>query len=47
LELNRQIDARRLPKDAGVEDLDSQPFELEWLYSPSFEDMVEGWLENI
>ncbi|KAJ5671253.1 hypothetical protein N7507_000380 [Penicillium longicatenatum] len=49
LELNRQIDARRLPKDAGsgVEDLDSQPFELEWLYSPSFEDMVEGWLENL
>ncbi|KAJ5651170.1 uncharacterized protein N7484_004893 [Penicillium longicatenatum] len=49
LELNRQIDARRLPKDAGsgVEDLDSQPFELKWLYSPSFENMVEGWLENI
>ncbi|KAL4930297.1 FAD-dependent oxidoreductase [Aspergillus undulatus] len=50
LELNAQIDKRRLPKISGsgvggaeVEDED-EPFELEWLYSPDFTEMVEGWL---
>ncbi|KAL4938260.1 hypothetical protein BDV06DRAFT_231951 [Aspergillus oleicola] len=50
LELNGQIDKRRLPKLAGVglgvEEEGDEPFELGWLYSPDFEMMVEGWLSG-
>lgn len=48
LELNGQIDARRMPKDGNVDsELESKSFDLKWLYSPDFEVMVEGWLEDI
>ncbi|KAJ5994063.1 hypothetical protein N7451_009787 [Penicillium sp. IBT 35674x] len=48
LELNGQIDARRMPKDGNVDsELESKSFDLRWLYSPNFEVMVEGWLEDI
>ncbi|KAJ5547908.1 hypothetical protein N7513_005142 [Penicillium frequentans] len=48
LELNGQIDARRLPKDGNVgSELESTSFDLRWLYSPDFEVMVKGWLEDI
>lgn len=46
LELNKQIDTRRLPKETGVTD-DFKPFELEWLYKPDFDTMVDGWLKNL
>ncbi|KAJ5198214.1 uncharacterized protein N7498_007331 [Penicillium cinerascens] len=48
LELNAQIDARRMPKDPGSlsTELESKPFDLAWLYSPNFEDMVDSWLEE-
>lgn len=46
LALNKQIDARRMPKDqdAGPSDLENEEFDLEWLYSPDFDEMVRGWL---
>ncbi|KAL4998384.1 FAD dependent oxidoreductase [Aspergillus recurvatus] len=44
LALNAEIDRRRLPKLAGEEESEDKPFELEWLYSPDFGEMVEGWL---
>ncbi|KAJ5925257.1 hypothetical protein N7454_007896 [Penicillium verhagenii] len=49
LELNRQIDARRMPKDGDSvpSELDCKPFDLGWLYSPQFEVMVEGWLADL
>ncbi|KAJ6088717.1 hypothetical protein N7486_009978 [Penicillium sp. IBT 16267x] len=49
LELNEQVDARRLPKDvdSGLSELDSKPFDLGWLYTPHFEGMVEGWFKGI
>lgn len=48
LALNAQIDARRLPRDGKVEsDLDCKPIDLGWLYSPSFEDMVDDWLKDV
>ncbi|KAL2817931.1 hypothetical protein BDW59DRAFT_182018 [Aspergillus cavernicola] len=43
LELNAQIDKRRLPKLPGSEEEQSVPFDLEWLYKPEFGEMVEGW----
>ncbi|KAJ5668377.1 uncharacterized protein N7477_006947 [Penicillium maclennaniae] len=48
LELNAQIDARRLPRGSTqvVPELEVKPFDLEWLYAPSFEQMVDGWLEQ-
>ena len=49
LELNAQIDKRRLPKltGAGGEvEVDDEPFELGWLYAPDFGEMVEGWLKG-
>ncbi|KAJ5577430.1 uncharacterized protein N7459_006394 [Penicillium hispanicum] len=49
LDLNKEIDARRLPKDpssasSGVE---SKEFDLAWLYSPDFDEMVEEWLRDV
>ncbi|CAG8884479.1 unnamed protein product [Penicillium salamii] len=48
LELNAQIDARRLPKPPGLaeSEISSRPFDLEWLYSPNFDEMAEEWLEQ-
>lgn len=48
LELNAQIDVRRMPKDPGSlsTELESKPFDLAWLYSPNFEEMVDSWLEE-
>ncbi|KAL4953484.1 hypothetical protein BDW69DRAFT_165187 [Aspergillus filifer] len=48
LDLNAQIDKRRLPKLAGAEvevEVEDEPFELGWLYAPDFGEMVEGWLK--
>ncbi|KAJ6016328.1 hypothetical protein N7540_010919 [Penicillium herquei] len=49
MELNKQIDARRMPNHAAdvVSELDTKPFDLEWLYSPDFDKMATGWLEAI
>lgn len=49
LELNARIDARRMPQlhDTTVSGFDSKPFDLEWLYSPDFDEMVEGWLAEM
>ena len=46
LDLNAQIDARRMPKNpqAAPSDLDTKPFDLAWLYSPNFDEMAESWL---
>ncbi|KAJ5306370.1 hypothetical protein PENANT_c017G01469 [Penicillium antarcticum] len=48
LELNAQIDARRMPRipGAGPAEIESAPFDLEWLYSPDFDVMAEKWLEE-
>jgi 2-polyprenyl-6-methoxyphenol hydroxylase-like FAD-dependent oxidoreductase len=48
LELNAQIDARRMPKDPGSvsTEIQSREFDLEWLYSPNFDEMAENWLEQ-
>ncbi|KAJ5396466.1 hypothetical protein N7509_004579 [Penicillium cosmopolitanum] len=48
LELNTQIDARRMPKDpnSATLDIEIKPFDLEWLYSPKFDEMVEHWFQS-
>lgn len=48
LELNAQIDARRMPKDPNSASLEieTKPFELGWLYSPKFDEMVDKWFET-
>jgi 2-polyprenyl-6-methoxyphenol hydroxylase-like FAD-dependent oxidoreductase len=48
LELNAQIDARRMPRipGSGVSEIENKPFDLEWLYSPDFDEMAQGWLEE-
>ncbi|KAJ5266457.1 hypothetical protein N7478_009265 [Penicillium angulare] len=47
LELNKQIDARRMPKEAkhAPSELDTKAFDLEWLYSPCFNTMVDEWFQ--
>jgi 2-polyprenyl-6-methoxyphenol hydroxylase-like FAD-dependent oxidoreductase len=49
LDLNAQIDARRMPKNpqATPSDLDSKSFDLAWLYSPNFDEMAESWLAGV
>ncbi|KAF7716976.1 Uncharacterized protein PECH_003214 [Penicillium ucsense] len=48
LKLNAQIDARRMPQDqASSAGLDTEPFDLAWLYSPDFDEMVESWLVDL
>jgi 2-polyprenyl-6-methoxyphenol hydroxylase-like FAD-dependent oxidoreductase len=44
LELNAQIDARRVPGVDAV--LAEKEFDLEWLYKPDFDDMVKGWIAD-
>lgn len=46
LDLNAQIDARRMPKDphSASSNIDTKPFDLAWLYSPDFDEMAERWL---
>ncbi|KAK5464632.1 hypothetical protein LTS15_001194 [Exophiala xenobiotica] len=50
LELNKQIDLRRLPKDqlVGVmaEGVARQDFDFTWLYAPDFKADVENWIES-
>ncbi|PYH98141.1 FAD/NAD(P)-binding domain-containing protein [Aspergillus ellipticus CBS 707.79] len=45
LDLNDQIDRRRLPRKegGGQQGEKMEPFDLEWLYRPDFGQMVEGW----
>lgn len=51
LELNKQIDLRRMPKDKRPVDLSGAPveqkeFDLQWLYEPDFKAEVEKWIEG-
>lgn len=48
LELNARIDSRRMPKDPSVapSDTDTEPFNLDWLYRPDFDEMVDSWLRK-
>lgn len=48
LELNAQIDARRMPRAPGSTQLEieTKPFDLSWLYSPDFDEMAENWLKQ-
>jgi hypothetical protein len=42
MDLNRQIDLRRMPKDE-VAEVDSEEFQLAWLYSPDFKAVIDEW----
>ncbi|KAI9931802.1 hypothetical protein MW887_010381 [Aspergillus wentii] len=45
LELNAQIDKRRMPKASDQEESEAGgDFDLEWLYKPELEAIVEKWL---
>lgn len=48
LDLNERIDARRMPKDptAAPSEMENQPFDLDWLYRPDFDAMVDSWLKK-
>ena len=50
LELNKQIDARRMPADDAVVGAGSgftrEKFELGWLYNPDFKKDVEDWVKE-
>ncbi|OAA54419.1 Monooxygenase, FAD-binding protein [Cordyceps fumosorosea ARSEF 2679] len=50
LELNKQIDQRRMPSTDPVvgeqSGLTKQSFELEWLYNPDFKKDVMDWVES-
>ena len=50
LELNKQIDLRRMPKDKQPLDavgapIEQKEFDLRWLYEPNFKAEVENWIE--
>jgi 2-polyprenyl-6-methoxyphenol hydroxylase-like FAD-dependent oxidoreductase len=50
LELNKQIDLRRMPSDDAVVGVDSgvvkEEFELAWLYKPNFQNTVDEWVSQ-
>ncbi|KIW23659.1 uncharacterized protein PV07_11841 [Cladophialophora immunda] len=50
LELNKQIDLRRMPKGtrpAGLADeVVQKEFDLQWLYEPDFKAEVENWIRS-
>ena len=45
LELNKQIDIRRMPKDKEAP-LGQTQFDLKWLYEPDFNAEVEKWVQS-
>lgn len=47
LELNKQIDLRRLPKEQRSEEVVQQEFDLRWLYEPDFKAEVENWIKSV
>ncbi|EXJ75438.1 uncharacterized protein A1O5_02134 [Cladophialophora psammophila CBS 110553] len=50
LELNKQIDLRRMPKGTRPSDLAGEvvqkEFDLQWLYEPDFKVEVENWIRS-
>lgn len=46
LELNKQIDLRRLPVRPGEEVVAEEEFDLRWLYEPDFKADVEAWIRT-
>ncbi|KIW38011.1 uncharacterized protein PV06_09987 [Exophiala oligosperma] len=50
LDVNKQIDLRRLPKDqlkgVSAEGVAQQDFDLTWLYAPDFKADVEDWVKS-
>lgn len=50
LELNKQIDLRRMPQEKRVgteaENVVQQEFDLSWLYEPDFKAEVENWVKS-
>ncbi|KAH0832528.1 hypothetical protein AYO21_10658 [Fonsecaea monophora] len=50
LELNKQIDLRRMPKSSRPADLADEvvqkEFDLRWLYEPDFKAEVENWIRS-
>jgi hypothetical protein len=50
LELNKQIDLRRMPQEKRVgtaaETVVQQDFDLSWLYEPDFKAEVENWVSS-
>lgn len=51
LELNKQIDLRRLPKDQltglAAEGVAQQKFDMTWLYAPDFKADVDNWVKSV
>jgi 2-polyprenyl-6-methoxyphenol hydroxylase-like FAD-dependent oxidoreductase len=50
LQLNKQIDMRRMPKDTNSKQDGSDeevPFDLAWLYEPDFKAVVESWVQSV
>ncbi|KAK4943927.1 hypothetical protein LTR10_016643 [Elasticomyces elasticus] len=51
LELNKQIDLRRLPKDQlpglAAEGVAQQKFDMSWLYAPDFKADVDNWVKSV
>ncbi|OJJ51715.1 hypothetical protein ASPZODRAFT_138785 [Penicilliopsis zonata CBS 506.65] len=48
LDLNRQIDARRLPESEGGDPAaDQAPFDQQWLFEPDFDQMVDEWFTQL
>ncbi|KAE8151524.1 hypothetical protein BDV25DRAFT_128693 [Aspergillus avenaceus] len=45
LQLNAQIDKRRMPRSADMDDGSHAPFDLQWLYAPDFDAMVVEWFD--
>ncbi|KUI65350.1 Salicylate hydroxylase [Cytospora mali] len=48
LELNKQIDLRRMPVDDAIvgegSGFEKADFDLDWLYKPDFRGVVDGWV---
>lgn len=50
LELNKQVDLRRIPDQAAGSDtqrVEKEKFELSWLYSPALKADVDAWIKGI
>jgi 2-polyprenyl-6-methoxyphenol hydroxylase-like FAD-dependent oxidoreductase len=46
LELNKQIDLRRMPTGDGVGSMPLKEFDLNWLYKPDFKADVAKWIDS-
>ena len=47
IEMNNQVNLRRLPENMREQGLERKEMDVGWLYDVNFEEAVEGWFNDL